>query len=91
MSLAVDRRAGFGDVVATSKYFSYGTAKAVQAFGLARADECGDGWYGRSARKHGLVTEGDLDAMRRAWLEWLKSSDAYVAFPWCRALGWKPS
>jgi ubiquinone/menaquinone biosynthesis C-methylase UbiE len=84
-------RAGFDDVVATSKYFSYGTGDAVKSFGHARAKECSDGWYGRSARKHGLATASDLDAMRRRWLEWSNSPDAYAAFAWCRALGWKPS
>jgi ubiquinone/menaquinone biosynthesis C-methylase UbiE len=84
-------RAGFDRVAATSKYFCYGTGEAVESFGLARAEDCGDSWYARSARKHGLATASDLDAMSRAWLEWSKSSDAYLAFAWCRALGWKPS
>jgi SAM-dependent methyltransferase len=84
-------RARFDRVTATSKYFSYGTGEAVESFGLARAEECGDSWYGRSARKHALATASDLDAMSRAWLEWSTSPDAYLAFAWCRALGWKPS
>jgi ubiquinone/menaquinone biosynthesis C-methylase UbiE len=84
-------RARFDRVTATSKYFSYGTGEAVESFGLARAQDCGDGWYARSARKHALATASDLDAMSRAWLEWSKSPDAYLAFAWCRALGWKPS
>ncbi len=84
-------RAGFERVVATSKYFSYGTGDAVKSFGLARAEDCSDGWYGRSARKHGLATATNLEAMSRAWLEWSKSPAAYAAFAWCRALGWKPS
>jgi ubiquinone/menaquinone biosynthesis C-methylase UbiE len=83
--------AGFNRVVATSKYFSYGTAEAVRSFGVARAEDCGDGWYARSARKHGLATTGELDAMRTAWSEWSGSPDAYLAFAWCRALGWKPA
>ena len=85
-------RAGFDRVVATSKYMCYGTDDAVASFGAARADECGrDGWYGRSARKHGLATPNDLDSMSEAWLEWSRSADAYLAFAWCRALGWKPN
>ena len=84
-------RARFDRVTATSKYFCYGTGEAVESFGLARAEECGDGWYARSARKHALATTSDLDAMSRAWLEWSKSPDAYLAFAWCQALGWKPS
>ena len=84
-------RSGFNGVVATSKYFCYGTGEAVKSFGRARAEECGDGWYARSARERGLATTTDLEAMRRVWLEWSKSPDAYAAFAWCRALGWKPS
>lgn len=84
-------RAGFDRVAASSKYFSYGTGDAVNGFGQARAEECNDGWYASSAREHGLVTAGDLAAMRRAWLEWSASPEAYAAFAWCRALGRKPS
>jgi ubiquinone/menaquinone biosynthesis C-methylase UbiE len=83
-------RGRFERVTATSKYFSYGTGEAVRSFGLARAEECGDGWYTRSAKKHALATASDFDAMSRAWLDWSKSPDAYLAFAWCRALGWKP-
>jgi ubiquinone/menaquinone biosynthesis C-methylase UbiE len=82
--------AGFDSVVATSKYFSYGTRQAVGTFGRARVEDCSDGWYATSARKHGLVTAGDLEAMARAWLEWSESPDAYAAFAWCHAVGWKP-
>jgi ubiquinone/menaquinone biosynthesis C-methylase UbiE len=82
--------AGFDRANATTKYFSYGTAEAVESFGRARAEDCADGWYSSSAQKHGLATAGDLDVMSRAWLEWSKSPDAYAAFAWGRAVGWKP-
>ncbi len=74
-------RARFDRVTATSKYFCYGTGEAVESFGLARAEDCGDGWYARSARKHALATASDLDAMSRAWLEWSKSPDAAFDAP----------
>jgi ubiquinone/menaquinone biosynthesis C-methylase UbiE len=83
-------QARFESVVATSKYFSYGTRQAVMKFGRARADDCGDGWFSSSAEAHGLSSRIELDAMRRAWLEWSESPDAFAAFAWCRALGWKP-
>jgi ubiquinone/menaquinone biosynthesis C-methylase UbiE len=83
-------RAGFDDVVATSKYFSYGTADAVRAFGVARAADCGDDWYADAARKHRLASASDLAEMRRAWLAWGTSPEAYAAFAWCRAVGRKP-
>jgi ubiquinone/menaquinone biosynthesis C-methylase UbiE len=84
-------RAGFEDVAATSKYYSHGTPDAVKAFGLARAEDCSDPWYAGSAMKHGLATPEDLAAMSEAWRVWSTSTDAYAAFAWCRALGWKPS
>jgi ubiquinone/menaquinone biosynthesis C-methylase UbiE len=84
-------RAGFQRIVATSKFFSYGMDEAVKSFGLERAEECSDSWYERCAIEHGLATASDLDAMSQAWLEWSESPDAYLAFAWCRALGWKPS
>lgn len=83
-------RAGFDRVIATTKCFSYGTEEAVESFGRARAEDCSDGWYASSAQEHGLATAGDLEAMSRAWLEWSRSPDAYLAFAWCRAVGWKP-
>ena len=83
-------RAGFDRVESTTKYFSYGTEEAVQSFGRARAEDCSDGWYSASAQKHGLATASDLEAMRRAWLAWSRSPEAYAAFAWCRAVGWKP-
>jgi ubiquinone/menaquinone biosynthesis C-methylase UbiE len=84
-------RARFERVVATTKYVCYGTDEAVKSFGIGRAEDCHDDWYARSAQQHGLATSSDLDAMEHAWLEWADSSDAYAAFAWCRALGWKPS
>jgi ubiquinone/menaquinone biosynthesis C-methylase UbiE len=84
-------RAGFDRVDATAKYFSYGTAEAVESFGRARAEDCSDNWYASSAQKHGLATADELAAMRRAWLGWSTAPDAFLAFPWGRAVGWKPS
>jgi ubiquinone/menaquinone biosynthesis C-methylase UbiE len=84
------KEAGFDRIDASSKYFSYGTAEAVESFGRARAEDCRDPWYASSAQKHGLATAGDLEAMSRAWLAWSRSPEAYLAFAWCRSVGWKP-
>jgi ubiquinone/menaquinone biosynthesis C-methylase UbiE len=83
-------RAGFGSVFATSKYFCYGTSEAVRSFGLARAEDCHERWYSRSAKEHGLATASELDLISQAWLEWSQSPSAYAAFAWCRAVGRKP-
>ncbi len=81
---------GLVDVVATTRYISYGTAEAVNEFGLGRAEDCDDDWYSTAAVQHGLATHEDLAAMRRAWLDWSSASTSYAAFAWCRALGRKP-
>jgi len=85
-------RAGFEGVATTSTFFSYGTPTAVEAFGLARAEQCREeDWYSKRARAHGLATATELEEMQRTWVEWSKAPDAYLAFAWCRALGQKPS
>lgn len=83
--------AGFERVVATAKYFSYGTDDAVRAFGTARAEDCRDEWYVTGSQAYGLATARDLSAMERAWFEWSESPNAYAAFAWCRATGFKPN
>jgi SAM-dependent methyltransferase len=82
--------AGFERVAATTKAFSYGTDDAVASFGAGRAADCRDEWYVTASQAHGLATAQDLDAMERAWLEWSESPEAYAAFAWCRAIGYKP-
>ena len=83
-------RAGYESVVATTTYHCYGTPGDVRSFGRDRAADCGDTRYRRDALRHDLATGADLDEMRRAWLEWSTSPDAYAAFAWCRAVGRKP-
>ena len=81
--------AGFEDVTATTKYITYGSADSVSRFGLDRAADCDDPWYSRSALDRGLLTRGELEQMQNAWRSWSGSADAFLAFPWCRAIGWK--
>jgi ubiquinone/menaquinone biosynthesis C-methylase UbiE len=83
-------QAGFERVMATSVSISYGTEDAVRSFGLDRAADCRDAGYADSARASHLAEDADLEAMAAAWIEWSTSPDAYAAFAWCRALGWKP-
>jgi SAM-dependent methyltransferase len=82
--------AGFEGVVATARYFSYGTPDAVRAFGRARADDCRNDWYVNGSQSHGLASARDLTAIGDAWIAWTESPDAYAAFAWCRAVGFKP-
>ena len=82
--------AGFERVDATTSAMSYGTADSVRSFGLGRADDCRDEWYSSQAVAHGLASAEELDEMRRAWIEWSGSADAYASFSWCRAIGFTP-
>ena len=81
--------AGFEHVAATSTYFCHGTQDQVRSFGNDRAQECRDGWEASAALEHGLASRDELQAMADAWMEWSESTQAYAAFAWCRALGWK--
>jgi ubiquinone/menaquinone biosynthesis C-methylase UbiE len=83
-------QAGLADVVATTKYFTFGTDAAVRSYALDRAAECADEWYPPNAVEQGLATADDLRAMAAAWTHWSESPDSYAAFAWCRAIAWKP-
>ena len=82
--------AGFIDVEATTTYFSYGTAERVRSFGLRQAADCQEDWYVESLAKYGLADLAEIDALKRAWLAWSESPDAFAAFAWGRATGQKP-
>jgi len=83
-------RAGLIDVVATAKYFTFGTPDAVRSYALDRAEECSDDWYAPGAVEHGLATCDDLREMAAAWTDWSESPESFAAFAWCRAVGRKP-
>lgn len=87
---ALLHEAGFERVHATTTYLSYGTSEGVRSFGLGRAEDCRDEEYLEAAQRHGLATAAELDAMERAWNVWSEAPDAFAAFAWGRALGWKP-
>ena len=78
--------AGFADVEATAKTFSYGTAGRVREFAAGRVSECSDAGYVARAVDRGLTTEDEMAEMATAWSRWAESHAAYAAFTWCRAL-----
>ncbi len=82
--------AGFEDVEATTKAFSYGTPALVREFGEGRAAECWDEDFAASAVEAGLATADEVAEMAKAWAGWGESPAAYAAFTWCRAVGRKP-
>lgn len=82
--------AGLDEVVATTKYFTFGTSDAVRAYALDRADECSDDWFAPQSIEHGLASADDLRTMAAAWVDWSESAASYAAFAWCRAVGRKP-
>jgi SAM-dependent methyltransferase len=82
--------AGFARVEATAHYLSYGTPEQVRCFGEARARDCVDPWFASRSRFHGLLTEEELRRTQRAWREWSRSPESFLAFSWCRAVGRKP-
>ena len=82
--------AGFVDVEATTKAFSYGTPTRVRAFAAGRGAECADEEHVAHAVEAGLATPDELAAMADAWAAWGASPASYAAFTWCRAVGRKP-
>lgn len=83
-------RAGFNDVVATSKYICYGTDDRVKSFGIRQSEYYEGEGFAVQAVKHGLATREELKAMNEAWIEWSESPGSYAAFAWGRAIGFKP-
>ncbi len=83
-------QAGFEDVEATTKAFSYGTPALVREFAEGRAAECWDDDFVASAVEARLATADEVAEMAKAWAGWGESPAAYAAFTWCRAVGRKP-
>lgn len=81
--------AGFRDVEASARYVSYGTGGRVRQFGEDRAAESEDRAFRECVIGLGLADEAALRAMASAWRGWGASSAAFLAFPWCSAVGWK--
>jgi SAM-dependent methyltransferase len=79
--------AGFEDLEAGLKYFSYGTEERVRTFGLGRAADCRDEWYVDGLTEHGLADLDEIDALEQAWIRWSEAPDAFAAFAWGRAIG----
>jgi ubiquinone/menaquinone biosynthesis C-methylase UbiE len=85
------RAGGFTAIEATAHYLSYGTAERVRSFGEARAVDCEDPWFASRSLAAGLYTDAELRETRRAWEEWSRSPESFLAFAWCRVLGRKPA
>ena len=83
--------AGFVDVRATTKAFSYGTPTLVRAFARGRASDCFDAQYVAEAVEAHLATEDEMAEMAAAWSAWGDSQAAYASFTWCRAVARRPA
>ncbi len=81
-------QAGFGRVDAFADYISYGTPDRVSAFARDRAAECRDPELGSAVARHGIASVDELAGLAASWEEWGKDAGAFLAFAWCRVLGW---
>jgi hypothetical protein len=45
---------------------------------------------GSTSMRPGSRTLAIMQRWKRRWLEWARAPDAYAAFAWCRAVGFKP-
>ena len=82
--------AGFENVSASAKLISYGEHASVQNFGSDRAAEAEASYFSRPLIEAGYATDKELHAMSSAWREWAQDPGAFMAFPWCRAIGYAP-
>ena len=78
--------AGFVNVEATTRAFSYGTTAQVREFAAGRASECSDASYVAAAVEKGLTTADEMAEMAAVWSRWGESYAAYAAFSWCRVV-----
>ena len=82
--------AGFVDVEATTKTYSYGTTARVREFAHGRSSECSADDYVTAAVDAALSTASEMAEMAAAWSAWGESPGAYAAFTWCRAIARRP-
>jgi SAM-dependent methyltransferase len=82
--------AGFTDVEASIRAFSYGTEERVRTFGLGRAADCRDEWYVDGLTSRGLADQAEIDALEQAWIRWAEAPDAFATFTWGRATACRP-
>jgi SAM-dependent methyltransferase len=82
--------AGFVDVEASIRTFSYGTDERVRTFGLGRAADCRDEWYVDGLVEHGLADRAEIDTLEQAWTRWADAPDSFAAFAWGRATARRP-
>jgi len=81
---------GFHPVEASARYVSYGTTGAVRQFGGERAIECKSDELTDAVLTRGLADRATLRKMAGAWTAWSADPNAFLAFAWCDAIGWKP-
>lgn len=82
--------AGFEQVEAVARYFSYGTEELVRTFGLGRAADCRDEWFVGGVTQYGLGDPDEILALERAWIRWAGAPESFAAFAWGRAIGRRP-
>jgi GrpB-like predicted nucleotidyltransferase (UPF0157 family)/2-polyprenyl-3-methyl-5-hydroxy-6-metoxy-1,4-benzoquinol methylase len=80
--------AGFARVEAFADYICYGTPERVRVFARERAAECREKEFGAAVVRHAIASTDELAALAVSWEQWGEAADAFLAFAWCRVLGW---
>ena len=79
--------AGCVRVVASARYECHGTEAELERLGRSVAESLGpEGLFVRA----GAADVDQLAAMAVELLEWARRPDAFLARPWCEAVGWVP-
>ena len=75
------RAAGFQDIYPTASVWCYATPETRQFWGGMWADRILHSGVGRDVLDRGLATQGQLEEISAAWLEWAAAPDGWLSLP----------
>ncbi len=73
--------AGLEDVVVTGSAWTYAQGSGVEWWAGTWSQRVVDSTFARHAREAGLATQGELEELSRAWLDWAEHPDAWFLVP----------
>jgi ubiquinone/menaquinone biosynthesis C-methylase UbiE len=84
------RQAGFTRVIGTATFESYGDPERAQWFADIHSRFALDSPYAKEWLARGWVEHERLKRISAAWKTWAAQPDAFTAWAYCEAVGWKP-
>lgn len=74
-------QAGLADITSTGSAWCFADDTDRAWWGTTWAGRVRESAFGKQAVERGFATDGDLDTMRAAWLEWIDAPGAWFAVP----------